>query len=51
MTRYSRHKERLYQCRHCGKIVKRKSDKAWVKSWCEKTGKTVHLMRVEATHD
>lgn len=35
-----------YRCVHCGKIVTRQSDKAWVKSYCEKTGRTVHLLRI-----
>ena len=37
----------VYRCKHCGKVVGRFSDKAWVKSYCSKTGKDVHLMRVE----
>lgn len=36
----------LYRCKHCGKTVRRNSDKAWVKGFCDKTNKTVHLMRV-----
>lgn len=36
-------KPRAYQCRHCGKVVMRESDKAWIKSLCEKTGKIVRL--------
>jgi phage FluMu protein Com len=36
-----------YRCKWCGKVVKRHSDKAWIKSMCDATGyKTVHLMRV-----
>lgn len=36
-----------YRCKHCGKVVYRESDKAWVKSICDASGyKTVHLMRV-----
>jgi ribosomal protein L37AE/L43A len=35
----------LYHCKHCGKTVKRNSDKVWVKSYCEKSGKTVHLVK------
>ena len=34
-----------YICKHCKKIVLRKSDKQWIKSLCDKTGKIVHLMR------
>lgn len=33
-----------YRCKHCGKIVLRDSNKAWIKSYCEKTGKNVHLL-------
>lgn len=36
-----------YHCKHCGKTVKRKSVKRWVKSYCTTVDKTVHLMRVE----
>lgn len=39
--------ERKYKCKHCGKIVQRRSDKAWIKSYCDATGKTVHLTRVK----
>lgn len=35
-----------YRCKHCGRSLKRKSDKAWVASFCEETGRDVHLMRV-----
>lgn len=36
-----------YRCKWCGKVVKRRSAKAWIKSMCDDTGyKTVHLMRV-----
>ncbi len=35
-----------YRCKHCKKIVKRKSTKQWIKSWCDNTGRYVHLMRV-----
>ncbi len=33
-----------YHCKHCGKTVKRKPGKAWIKSYCDKTGKMVRLM-------
>ena len=33
-----------YHCKHCGKTVERDSDKQWVKSYCDATGKTVHLV-------
>lgn len=35
-----------YQCKHCGKVVRRDSSRKWIKSYCDKTGKSVHLMRV-----
>jgi hypothetical protein len=34
-----------YCCRYCGKVVERDSEKAWIKSYCEKTGRIVHLIR------
>lgn len=34
-----------YRCRHCGRVVKRKSTKQWVKSYCGKSGRDVHLVR------
>lgn len=37
----------MYRCKHCGKTVKRNSDKRWVKSFCTTIGKTVHLMRID----
>ena len=35
-----------YRCKHCNKIVQRDSAKAWIKSYCDETGKDVHLMRI-----
>lgn len=35
-----------YRCNHCGQTVKRDSDKRWIKSLCEKTGKMTRLWRV-----
>lgn len=35
-----------YRCKHCGKVVRRKSDKAWIPSYCEKTEKNVRLVRI-----
>ncbi len=40
-------KAHKYRCSGCKSIVMRESDKAWVKSFCEQTGKTVHLQRVK----
>ena len=37
-----------YRCKHCGKTVLRESTKAWIKSVCGQTGKTVHLMKVKS---
>lgn len=39
-------KLRPYYCRHCGKTVLRKSDKAWITSYCDATGRNARLMRV-----
>ena len=36
-----------YKCKHCGAIVERDSDKAWMKSWCDKTQKDVHLIKID----
>jgi hypothetical protein len=36
-----------YRCNHCGKTVLRDSTKAWVRSFCETTGRHVHLVRVK----
>lgn len=35
-----------YKCKHCGKIVVRLSRKQWVQSYCLKTGKVVHLIKI-----
>ena len=35
-----------YRCPHCGKTVKRDSSKAWIKSYCEKTGKNTRLILI-----
>lgn len=34
-----------YRCNHCGKVVKRPSEKRWIKSYCESTGKITRLWR------
>lgn len=41
-------KPRKYRCVHCGKVLLRESNKQWVKSTCDTTGKTVHMQRVTA---
>lgn len=40
-------KYNFYHCKHCGKTVLRQSEKKWIKSICDKTGKTVRLIRVK----
>ena len=35
-----------YRCNHCGKTTQRDSDKRWIKSYCETTGKTTRLWKV-----
>jgi len=40
-----------YRCKHCGAVVERYSDKAWINSYCDQTGKTTRLMKVEANDD
>ena len=37
-----------YRCRHCKKTVTRNSKKAWIKSYCDRTDRPVHLVRVRA---
>ena len=34
----------VYRCVHCGKKVERHSDKHWIKSYCEETGKNARLI-------
>lgn len=34
---------RLYYCRHCKRTIARVSDKQWVQSFCDATGRSVHL--------
>ena len=35
-----------YRCNHCGQVVERDSTKRWIKSLCERTGKTTRLWRL-----
>jgi len=35
-----------YHCKYCKKTVERKSDKAWIKSWCKTAGKYTMLMLI-----
>ena len=34
-----------YRCNHCGRVVTRESDKRWIKSYCETTGRTTRLWK------
>jgi hypothetical protein len=36
----------LYRCNHCMKVMHRECRKRWMKSFCETTGATVRLWRV-----
>jgi len=36
-----------YHCKHCNKTVERDSDKKWIASYCEDTGKNTRLKLVE----
>jgi len=36
-----------YRCVHCGRVVERASQKAWIPSYCDRTGRYVHLQRVK----
>ncbi len=40
-------KSRRYRCPQCKKIVFRRSNKAWIKSHCEATGKDTRLILQE----
>ena len=35
-----------YQCVHCDKVTDRESDKKWIKSYCEETGKNTRLQLI-----
>jgi ribosomal protein L37AE/L43A len=35
---------RTYRCVHCGKKVERHSDKHWINSYCDETGKKSRLI-------
>lgn len=37
----------IYRCPHCKETVERDSTKQWIKSYCDKTGKNVHLQLVQ----
>lgn len=35
-----------YRCNCCGGIYERESEKNWIKSYCEKTGRDARLYRI-----
>jgi len=37
----------LYRCKYCRKIISRESDKQWIKSFCDKEMKMVHITRID----
>lgn len=39
-----------YRCKHCGKTTLRDSDKQWIASYCETSGRTTRLWRLTAPH-
>jgi hypothetical protein len=39
-------KPTLYHCPHCKGVFRRRSSKAWIKSYCERAGRDTRLMRV-----
>ncbi len=38
-----------YKCAHCDKVIKRQSDKKWIKSYCSESGKNVRLTLIKLT--
>ena len=36
-----------YYCKYCKKTVERSSDKTWIESFCEETGKKTRLWKVK----
>lgn len=41
----------LYRCKYCGDVVRRETYQAWVKSYCEKADRHVHLIRVKEPNE
>ena len=39
-------KTNTYRCPHCKQLVKRKSEKAWITSYCEKADRNSRLVIV-----
>jgi ribosomal protein L37AE/L43A len=37
----------VYKCNLCGKIVKRESEKKWMKSYCDEKGDTARIYRID----
>uniref|UniRef100_A0A6H1ZNC2 Uncharacterized protein n=1 Tax=viral metagenome TaxID=1070528 RepID=A0A6H1ZNC2_9ZZZZ len=40
-------REAKYRCKHCGRVLLRRSTKQWIANWCYTTGRDVHLMRLK----
>ena len=40
-------KANKYKCNICEKVVSRDSEKKWIKSMCDETGKTGRLIKIE----
>lgn len=36
-----------YRCKHCKKVVKRDSKKAWIKSFCGEAQVSTHITKVK----
>ena len=47
LTEAIKKEENKYKCNLCGEIVSRDSNKKWIKSFCEKTGKMTRLIKIE----
>ena len=40
-----------YKCVHCNQIVERESNKKWIPSYCDITGKDVRLQRIKEDNE
>ena len=36
-----------YRCKHCGKVIQRDSNKAWITSYCLSQGKLVRIVKLK----
>ncbi len=36
-----------YKCKHCGVILERDSDKQWIKSYCDQTGRNTRIRLIK----